>query len=748
MFLEQPIPEKANRITGDPETSFRTAGGIGVHRSLTSLDYGIGLSTLARALDERRGMLLASGFDFPGRYTRWDMGFVDPPIVVTARGRHIEITALNERGRVLLPVIAGTVRRLAAVEAAESSADAFTAAIRDPGCFFLEEERTKQPTIFAVLRAIIDLFHAPDDDRLGLYGAFGYDLAFQVDPISLKLGRGPGHRDLVLYIPDELVVVDHCRRTGTRFAYEFEAGGQSTKGLPRTGARTPFRRARRGPRRCDHQAGEYADKVRRAREAFRQGALFEVVLSQTFTEPCTALPSDIFARLRRDNPAPYGFLMNLGEGEHLVGASPEMFVRVTGDRVETCPIAGTIARGRDAVEDAEQIRRLLNSEKDAAELTMCTDVDRNDKGRICEPGSVRLIGRRQIEMYSKLIHTVDHVEGRLRPGYDAVDAFQTHVWAVTVTGAPKRDAMQFIEQHEVSPRRWYAGAVGVLGFDGSANTGLTLRTLSIQNGVAEIRVGATLLYDSVPEAEQAECELKASALFDAIRPPEKQTGTTGSPRPSAGVGRRVLLVDHRDSFVHVLGDYFRQTGADVVTVRRNLLKNGCEAPDLGAIAPDLVVLSPGPGRPRDFAMTELIAEVRELGLPLFGVCLGLQGLAEYYGAELGLLGTPQHGKAVSVRLLGGRLFRGLPREITVGSYHSLQVLSGTLPHELQTTAIARDGRIMALEHRSLPWAAVQFHPESLLSLGRDVGRRIIANAMMLAESADQSVTKGGAISTI
>ena len=148
-----------------------------------------------------------------------------------------------------------------------------------------------------------------------------------------------------------------------------------------------------------------------------------------------------------------------------------MYVRVDGDRVETCPISGTIARGRDAIGDAAQILALLTSAKDESELTMCTDVDRNDKSRICVPGSVRVIGRRQIEMYSRLIHTVDHVEGRLRPGFDALDAFLAHAWAVTVTGAPKAWAMQFIEDHERSPRAWYGGAVGLLGFDGNLNTG-------------------------------------------------------------------------------------------------------------------------------------------------------------------------------------------------------------------------------------------------------------------------------------
>ncbi len=141
--------------------------------------------------------------------------------------------------------------------------------------------------------------------------------------------------------------------------------------------------------------------------------------------------------MREINPSPYGFFVNLGDEEYLVGASPEMYVRVQGKRVETCPISGTIKRGADAIEDAHNIQTLLDSEKEESELTMCTDVDRNDKSRICEAGSVKVIGRRQIEMYSRLIHTVDHVEGILRDGFDAVDAFLTHMWVVTVTGAPK-----------------------------------------------------------------------------------------------------------------------------------------------------------------------------------------------------------------------------------------------------------------------------------------------------------------------
>ena len=215
-----------------------------------------------------------------------------------------------------------------------------------------------------------------------------------------------------------------------------------------------------------------------------------------FRRTVRSFPSLIFVLL-----IPYSALLNdhFTRGEYLIGASPEMFVRVDrtarGLRVETCPISGTIERGDSPLEDAQQIKKLLLSAKEESELTMCTDVDRNDKSRIYIPGSVRVLGRRQIEMYSRLIHTVDHVEGLLREGYDALDAFLCHTWAVTVTGAPKTWAMRFVEKMERSPRRWYGGAVGVVGFDGSMNTGLTLRTIRVENGVAEVRAGATLLHD-------------------------------------------------------------------------------------------------------------------------------------------------------------------------------------------------------------------------------------------------------------
>ena len=711
-------------MTESNEARYVTRGGVAVHRVVERIAIDGAIEPIVDALDVRRGALLASSYEYPGRYTRWDMGFVDPPLALVARGHDFHVAALNARGRVLIPAIGATLAALPAVVACDPTDDGVRGVVAAATERFPEEQRSRQPSIFSVLRALVDLFGSREDPHLGLYGAFGYDLAFQFEPMRLGLSRPDRQRDLVLYLPDDLVVVDHRRGVATRRRYEFESGGRSTAGLPRDGAVAAYVGRPAGEPAGDHAPGQYADTVRRAREAFHRGDLFEVVLSQTFAEPCPAAPSELFRRLRERNPAPYGFLVNLGEQEYLVGASPEMYVRVEGDYVETCPISGTIARGPDALGDAAQILKLLNSAKDEAELTMCTDVDRNDKARICRPGSVRVIGRRQIEMYSRLIHTVDHVEGRLREGYDALDAFLTHTWAVTVSGAPKAWAMQFIEDHERSARAWYGGAVGVIGFDGNLNTGLTLRTIRVIDGLAEIRAGATLLWDSDPDEEERECRLKAAAFVDALRRPRGQVSTSAAPAARPGAGRLVLVVDHQDSFVHTLADYFRQTGAEVATWRA-----GFAHAELDRLRPDLVVLSPGPGRPSDFDVAGTLAACVTRGLPVFGVCLGLQGMVEHFGGSLDVLPEPVHGRASRIQVLGGRIFEGLPKELTAGRYHSLFAVRDALPASLRVTAQSEDGVVMAVEHAELPVAAVQFHPESLMTLHEGIGTRLIANVV-------------------
>jgi anthranilate synthase len=715
-------------------TELTTRGGVRVTRTAAAFDPAE-LDRIAALIDERRGGVMSSGMEYPGRYSRWHMAYVDPCAEIIASGRQITARALNDRGRVVLPVIRAAMARVGV------PVDEDTMVIPEPEQELTEEERSRRLTVFSALREIAAAFGCADP-HLGLYGAFGYDLAFQFEPVRLRRERPAGQRDLVLHLPDDIWVLDRKREEAVRYAYDFEVDGTSTAGLERLTASTGPRHDPRSVRPNDlppsPAPGSYARVVEQARERFARGDLFEVVPSHVFYGRC-ASPAAFYELLRQRNPAPYEFLYNLGEGEYLVGASPEMYVRVTGDRVETCPIAGTIARGQDTLEDAANIATLLGSAKEESELTMCTDVDRNDKARVCVPGSVKVIGRRQIEMYSRLIHTVDHIEGRLRPGFDALDAFLTHMWAVTVTGAPKTWAMQFIEDHEAAPRRWYGGAVGKIGFDGSMNTGLTLRTAHITGGIAAVRAGATLLYDSIPAAEEKETHIKARALLETLA----EAGRSGGPSAATQAGPtvpaahaqaggrspRVLLVDHQDSFVHTLGDYFRQHGAQVTTLRF-----GFAPALLDSYAPDLVVLSPGPGRPTDFGCAALLDEVYARGLPAFGVCLGLQAMVEHAGGTLSLLPEPAHGKPGLVRVCGGVLLAGLPAEFTAGRYHSLYAPADSVRGGFAVTATTADGVVMAIEDGQAGRWAVQFHPESILTASGRAGHQVIGNVLDLCRA--------------
>ena len=703
---------------------YSTPHGISVTRTMSKASYRKGLRHLLRELDTCRGIYLSSGYEFPGRYSRWDFASTRPPLEILAFDRRVEFRPLNTRGEILNQILTRVLRDHPHWDSFGLERGGVLAGTLKPlPRLFPEEERSKQPSVFSILRALIQEFRNEQDTRLGLVGAFGYDLLFQFDPIEKRLPRS-GQKDLHLFLCDDIYFMDRKKEQVERYQYEFDCEGLSTVALERTAAAIAAPpQAPPGPIESDHAPEEYMASVEKVREGMRRGDYYEVVLQQTFRTPYSGKASKLFEQMQRANPSPYEFLLQFGD-EQLVGASPEMFVRVEGERVETCPIAGTARRTGDPIRDEVNIRELLNSTKEESELTMCTDVDRNDKSRVCEPGTVKVIGRRVIESYAALFHTVDHVEGFLKEGFDSLDAFLSHMWAVTVVGAPKKAAAQAIESLEKQARGWYGGAVGMLSLSGDINTGILIRTTYLRNGMATYPAGATLLYDSVPEMEERETRLKATGFFRILgREPDKPRAEV---RELEGAGVRLLLVDNDDCFIHTLANYARQTGAEVVTYRA-----GFPPEMIRQLAPSLILISPGPGRPADFGVPDLVKNAVRLGVPVFGVCLGLQGAVEAFGGELGVLGYPMHGKPSWVTHRGKGVFEGLPERFQVGRYHSLFAKRETLPSCLEVTAESEDGVIMGLRHKELPVEAVQFHPESILTLEGDCGLRMIENVVKL-----------------
>ena len=701
---------------------FTTPGGITVTRTVTSVPFAEGMDDLLGRLESQRGFYLSSGYEYPGRYSRWDIASVCPPLEVVGRGRSLEFRPLNARGALLAQMLFPVLEDHPHWESIRMEAGGIRGILKAPPAIFSEETRSKQPSVFSILRRLIDEFRVCEDPHLALVGAFGYDLLFQFDPIELRHPRGE-QNDLHLYFCDDIVFMDRRKEVVERWQYDFDFDGASTLSLARDGR--PFASAsgfHSGEIVSDHTAEEYMANVETVREGMRQGDYYEVVLRRTYSTDFEGSPAELFRRLQKHSPSPYEFFLQFGD-EQLIGASPEMFVRADGARIETCPISGTAVRTGDPLKDAENIRELLISRKEESELTMCTDVDRNDKSRVCVPGSVRVIGRRLIESYAGVFHTVDHVEGTLAEGFDALDAFCSHMWSVTMIGAPKRSAAIAVEQLEKTPRGWYGGAIGMISLNGDLNTGITIRTVHLREGVARYNVGATLLYDSVPEMEERETRHKASGFFRAIG------GATPQPRVIREATRtgdrvRLLLVDNNDCFIHTLSNYARQTGAEVVTYRA-----GFPLELLDEFRPDLILVSPGPGRPEEFGVPKLIREAAARGYAVFGVCLGLQGMVEAFGGTLGILGYPMHGKPSKVRHEGTGVFEGLPDEFTVGRYHSLFAIPEHLPECLEATAWSEDGVIMGLRHKDLPLEAVQFHPESILSSESDNGMKLMENVL-------------------
>ena len=314
---------EAGRAAGAAETRTVTAGGVIVTRTAEAFDEQI-LGTVCTQVEGLRGGVLSSGMEYPGRYSRWHLAYVNPCAELVARGRRVSARALNARGEVLLPVLGAALLRVGEASPGAEGRDGRAGAevevvIPEPSGVQAEEDRSRRPTVFSALREVIAAM-AGRDPHLGLYGAFGYDLAFQFEPVELRHQRPGEQRDLVLHLPDELYVLDRKRETAIRYRYDFEVAGAATRGLPR---RTPPVPSGGAPGHVPPgpEPGSFARVVGEAKERFVNGDLFEVVPSHAFHALC-ASPASFFQRLRRRNPAPYEFFFNLGEGECLVGASP------------------------------------------------------------------------------------------------------------------------------------------------------------------------------------------------------------------------------------------------------------------------------------------------------------------------------------------------------------------------------------------------------------------------------------------
>ena len=270
------------------------------------------------------------------------------------------------------------------------------------------------------------------------------------------------------------------------------------------------------PIRSNLSPDDFAQAVRRAKEYIRRGDILQAVLSQRFEFPVTATPLQLYRALRVTNPSPYMYHLNL-DGLHVSGSSPEVLVKLTGNRVVTRPLAGTRPRGATDEEDRRLAAELCSDEKERAEHVMLVDLARNDIGRVCRVGSVRVEDYLGVERYSRVMHLVSHVTGRLRDDRDAFDLFESCFPAGTVSGAPKIRAMQIIDELETLRRGPYAGAIGYFSYLGDMDMCIAIRTLLVHGDRGFLQAGAGVVADSIPECEYRETLSKAQGLLRAVR---------------------------------------------------------------------------------------------------------------------------------------------------------------------------------------------------------------------------------------
>jgi anthranilate synthase component 1 len=386
----------------------------------------------------------------------------------------------------------------------------------------------------------------------GAVGALAYDAISLFEPSVPLPDRDPVEVPIAAFIETDLVLVfDHLTHTLSAIAslhtetpdlegrYRiaeaaiFEALERTSRpsvaelnGTSRrsgAGAAAASARVTAGPVETSLGRDEYIHAVRVAKDAIAAGEAIQVVLArrQSFelpADPSTGAPLDgigLYRALRRVNPSPYLFFVRT-PGYEVVGASPELLLQVEGDRLTTHPIAGTRPRGADAREDALLAEELQRDPKERAEHVMLVDLGRNDLGRVARPGTITVSKYMEVERYSHVLHLVSHVEGRLRPELDALDALRSVFPAGTLSGAPKIRAMQLIAAAEGERRGLYGGAVGYLGYDGNLDTAITIRSAVLKGGQAHVHTGAGIVAGSVPEREFEETEHKAAALRRAI----------------------------------------------------------------------------------------------------------------------------------------------------------------------------------------------------------------------------------------
>jgi anthranilate synthase component 1 len=507
------------------------------------IDMGDPLDFFAKLTDYGRSKncCLLESREYLAGTSALSFGTARPALYLTGTGSDFTIKALSKTGKRMLTYLASDKKRFAFCESLHVEPESISGHIRRTEGTVDEQSRLRSTNQMDVLRAVafsFQLASQPFRVTCGLLGALSYDFVDQFEKLPASRQDVLGNPDYELYFADNIFLMDHEHNQGyvvvnciitngdrqavideaqNAFDYYFNMARFNPPKGKRHEAPLP-------PASTDTVQAEHEEMVRTAQRHIIDGDIFQVVLSRTLIEPCPDEPLDVYKRLRKLNPSPYMFYLNMSQGV-LMGSSPELNLRVsgTGPRyVEIRPIAGTKPRGRidgkiDPDTDFRYEAELKLDRKELAEHMMLVDLARNDIARVAAPGSRVVTQLLTAEKYESVQHLVSNVKGTLSSDFDALNAYLATMNMGTLTGAPKIEAMKIIRQLEKNKRGYYGGAVMYLTVDGQFDSCITIRSMQVRDHVAYIRAGGGIVHDSVPKTEFEETEHKARSCLRAIR---------------------------------------------------------------------------------------------------------------------------------------------------------------------------------------------------------------------------------------
>ncbi|MFN0216756.1 MAG: anthranilate synthase component I family protein [Saprospiraceae bacterium] len=493
-----------------------------MHSSTARLPYSDALPIYRRLKGKRPSCLFesASATDKSSRLSV--IGF-EPTMELIGKGDFLDIRLLDPRAAIFFEFV-----KTAFAPFIESERDE-RLLLHIPKTPFQgpEEARLERQNIVQPLRRMLAEFKTDDKNFMGFYGALAYHFVFQFE--DLECSKSCPEPDFHLFLFDNILLFNHLTQDLTLYVTRIDEQTaqedldqlrQKTNTFPLNTAHLSDeldladKSLRIGKFVAAPDDDSFKKQVQRGIQLCHEGELMEIVLSRKLTAQVSGNLLPLYERYKAINPSPYLFFFDFGD-EILLGASPEMMLRYENGRATLRPISGSIRRSQDPIEDHRLMMQLLNDPKENSELDMLIDLGRNDLARICEPG-IEIEHYRIVEKYSHVTHTVAQVSGSLQPHYSGFDALIASLNAGTLTGAPKIAAMQYIEEIEQHTRGYYGGSIGWLLFNGDVNTAITIRTAHVKDGLLSFSAGATLLYQSEPENELRETQIKAGAFMAAV----------------------------------------------------------------------------------------------------------------------------------------------------------------------------------------------------------------------------------------